>query len=134
MLVAIELCRLEGRWKVDWQELLTQLVGISYLGDVRMTLGVEPKDKLTAIAVGQFNELKGIYGPIAHRHGIDAASNTVDLSSTDFQNTVTQRLGLQSPVYSHDTLRSRIAQTNRRTSTRMAMSQLVAGHPVKNVG
>lgn len=129
----MELLRLEGKHEVSVDELLAQIVELSYMGDIRMALGIEPKDKIAAIVKGQHEGLRAIYDPLIQRYNTERNSDFIRTDIPEFRASLSQRVELDTPVYSHTTLVGHIAAINRKTSTRMAVSQLIAGHPLKNV-
>jgi len=129
----MQLLKLKGETQTNWEKLLTELVGISYAGDIRMMLGVEQKDKINGIVTGQYDRLKDIYAPIADKYGITKCASSFKLPDEDIKSIVESRCGLTVPINSYTDLANHISKTNRKTSIKMAVSQFIAGHPIKNV-
>lgn len=61
----------KGKIYTNWNELLIELFSLIYKGDIRMILGVEPKDQIQAIVKDQFNQLMTLFTPLSHEYGSD---------------------------------------------------------------
>ena len=54
--------------EISFEDLLIKIISLSYVGDIRMSLGVEPKNKFEKVLKGQKKNLKEIYSPFFKKY------------------------------------------------------------------
>lgn len=106
----------------DRREVLKAIVGLSYLGDIRTTVGAESKDKIDNLLEGNRQLLDKLYDPIF----ADFRSRSADAQGQIFPKCL---MNLQSRRDVSD----RISAINRDSSRRMLINQILTDSPSRNL-
>ena len=119
------------RIELGLNDVLYQLVSLSYIGDIRTYLGIEPKDKIKGIVEGQNSYLREIYQPLIDLQGISMKEDRISIEGVDLIKQIkSDKLRLLTTTTN---IKKHIKHVNLQSSTKLVITQFFGGSLKANV-